>query len=52
MLETALHTHLAARGAVHAEDRGVVLPQRFGDDPATEYAALREKLGLTVVVPT
>ena len=42
MLETALHSHLAARGAVHAEDRGVVLPRRFGDDPAAEYAALRE----------
>src|SRR5881396_1470976 len=42
MLETALHSHLAARGAVHAKDRGVVLPRRFGDDPAAEYTALRE----------
>src|SRR3989442_1604038 len=42
MLETALHSHLAARGAVHAAERGVVLPRRFGDDPAAEYAALRE----------
>src|SRR5207247_11220596 len=41
MLETALHSHLAARGAVHAEERGVALPRRFGDDPAAEYAALR-----------
>ena len=41
MAETRLHAHLAARGAVHADDRGVVLPQRFGDDPAGEYAALR-----------
>lgn len=42
MLETALHAHLAARGAVHADDRGVVLPRRFGADPAVEYAALRK----------
>src|SRR3989442_1958092 len=42
MLETALHSHLAARGAVHVAERGVVLPRRFGDDPAAEYAALRE----------
>src|SRR3989442_2977223 len=42
MLETALHSHLAARGALHAAERGVVLPRRFGDDPAAEYAALRE----------
>src|SRR5213596_168603 len=42
MLETALHSHLAARGAVHAAERGVVLPRRFGDDPAAEYTALRE----------
>ena len=41
MRETALHAHLASRGAVHADDRGVVLPQRFGDDPAPEHAALR-----------
>ena len=46
MLETALHSHLAARGAVHAEERGVALPRRFGDDPAAEYAALREDAAL------
>src|SRR5206468_718503 len=46
MLETALHSHLAARGAVHAAERGVVLPRRFGDDPAAEYAALREGAGV------
>ncbi|HXJ36305.1 MAG TPA: glycine cleavage T C-terminal barrel domain-containing protein [Candidatus Eisenbacteria bacterium] len=40
MAETALHAHLAARGAVHADDRGVVLPRHFGD-PEGEYAALR-----------
>jgi len=39
MPESALHAHLAARGAVHADDRGVVLPRHFGD-PAAEYAAL------------
>ena len=46
MLETALHSHLAARGARHTEERGVVLPRRFGDDPAAEYAALRESAAL------
>ncbi len=46
MLETALHSHLAARGAVHVAERGVVLPRRFGDDPAVEYAALREGAAL------
>jgi folate-binding protein YgfZ len=40
VIETALHAHLAARGAEHAEDRGVVLPQRFGADVAGEYTAL------------
>jgi folate-binding protein YgfZ len=40
MGETALHAHLAASGAVHADDRGVVLPRHFGD-AAAEYAALR-----------
>ncbi len=40
MFETALHRHLAARGAVHAEDRGIMLPGRFGE-PAGEYAAVR-----------
>src|SRR2546428_13252941 len=46
MLETALHSHLAGRGAVHCEERGVVLPRRFGADPAAEYAALREGAAL------
>jgi hypothetical protein len=41
MIETALHAHLAARGAVHADDRGVALPRHFGD-PEAEYRALRE----------
>ena len=41
MVETALHAHLAARGAVHADDRGVALPRHFGD-PEAEYRALRE----------
>ena len=41
MIETALHAHLAARGAAHGDDRGVALPLRFGD-PAVEYRALRE----------
>ena len=45
MVETALHAHLAARGAEHAADRGVLLPRRFGD-PAAEYAALREGAAL------
>jgi folate-binding protein YgfZ len=40
MSETPLHAHLAARGAVHADDRGVVLPRDFGD-AAAEYRALR-----------
>ena len=39
MTETALHAHLAARGAIHAVDRGVVLPRHFGD-PEAEYVAL------------
>ena len=39
MEETALHAHLAASGAVHADDRGVALPRHFGD-PEAEYAAL------------
>src|SRR5689334_12937698 len=46
MAETALHAHLAARGAVHADDRGVVLPRRFGPDAAAEYAAVREASAL------
>ena len=40
MAETALHAHLAARGAVHADDRGVVLPRHFGDAEG-EYQTLR-----------
>jgi folate-binding protein YgfZ len=46
MRETALHVHLAARGATHVDDRGVLLPARFGDEPAAEYAALREGAAL------
>jgi folate-binding protein YgfZ len=46
MIETALHRHLVHRGAVHADDRGIVLPQRFGDDPAPEHAALRDGAAL------
>src|SRR5262245_5798304 len=45
MIETALHAHLAARGAVHADDRGVVLPRHFGD-PEAEYRALREGVAI------
>jgi len=41
MSRTALHAHLAARGAVHGDDRSVALPARFGD-PQAEYRALRE----------
>ncbi|MCW5892898.1 MAG: folate-binding protein YgfZ [bacterium] len=40
MHETPLHAHLAARGAVHHDDRGVLLPRDFGD-AAAEYRALR-----------
>ena len=39
MTETALHAHLAARGAVQEDDRGIVLPRHFGD-PEAEYASL------------
>jgi folate-binding protein YgfZ len=46
MVTTALHAHLAGQGAVHADDRGVLLPRRFGDDPAAEYAALRREAAL------
>ena len=45
MVDTALHRHLAACGAVLADDRGVELPRHFGD-PAAEYAALREQAAL------
>jgi folate-binding protein YgfZ len=45
MSETALSAHLAARGAELVADRGVLLPRRF-DDPAAEYAALREAAAL------
>jgi len=41
MGETALHAHLAARAAVHADERGMLLPQRFGEDVTAEYRALR-----------
>ena len=40
---TALHDHLVNRGARHDEDRGILLPARFGEeDLAVEYGALRE----------
>lgn len=41
MLPTPLHDHLAARGASHQDDRGVLLPRDFGDAEG-EYRALRE----------
>jgi len=44
-METALHGHLAAGGAQHGADCGVLLPRRFGD-PAAEYVALREGAAL------
>src|SRR6476660_8537532 len=46
MSRTALHDHLTARGATHVDDRGVLLPARFGDDPAVEYRALRDAAAL------
>lgn len=46
MPETALHAHLVGLGAVHAEERGIVLAQRFGPDVEAEYAALREGAAL------
>ena len=45
MTATALHGHLASRGAVIVDDRGVGLPGHFGD-PEREYRALREHAGL------
>jgi folate-binding protein YgfZ len=45
MVETTLHAHLAARGAVHADDRGVLLPRHFGD-AAGEYRALRDAVAV------
>src|SRR5262249_33031010 len=45
MRETALHAHLAARGAAHVADRDVLLPRHFGD-AAAEYAALRDAAAL------
>ena len=36
MSPTPLHDHLAARGAVHFDDRGVLVPRDFGD-AAGEY---------------
>jgi folate-binding protein YgfZ len=44
--ETALHAHLARRGALHREDRGLALPWRFGPDGEGEDAALREGAAL------
>jgi folate-binding protein YgfZ len=41
MRETALHAHLVSHGAVHADDRGLALPRRFGD-PEAEYRALTQ----------
>jgi len=37
MIETALHAHLVARGAHHADDHGVALPRHFGDAEAEQY---------------
>lgn len=45
MLVTALNDHLAARGAVYAADRGVLLPRRF-TDAAAEYTALMHQAAL------
>src|SRR4029453_12890592 len=39
MSETALHAHLVARGAVHADDRRIAPPRHFGD-PKAGYRAL------------
>jgi len=44
-MKTALHAHLAARGARHRDDRGIELPVGFGD-PAAEYAALVGGIGV------
>lgn len=46
MHQTALHDHLAARGARHVEDRGILLPARFGEDAEAEYRALRDGAAL------
>jgi folate-binding protein YgfZ len=40
-MQTALHEHLARAGAVHGDDRGVLLPRHFGA-PEAEYRALRD----------
>ncbi len=45
MIETALHARLANRGATYADDRGVLLPRRFGD-PELEYRAVRESTAI------
>jgi len=45
MRQTALYAHLAAHSAVHEDDRGVLLPARFGD-PAAEYTALTRGVAL------
>src|SRR5262249_36626693 len=44
--ETALHAHLASRGALERDDRGLALPWRFGPDVEGEYAALRDGAAL------
>lgn len=46
MRETVLHAHVASRGALHREDRGLVLPWCFGPDVGAEYAALRDGAAL------
>ena len=46
MQRTALHDHLTGLGAQHVEDRGILLPARFGDDVEGEYRALREGAAL------
>src|SRR5262245_3804799 len=46
MVETALHAQLVAGGAVHTDERGVVLPAHFGADVAAEYAAVRDGAAL------
>ncbi|HJQ82650.1 MAG TPA: aminomethyl transferase family protein, partial [Candidatus Binatia bacterium] len=45
MPETPLAARHAARGAILADDRGILLPRRFGDAEA-EYRALREGAAL------
>jgi len=45
VIETSLHRHLAGR-AVVVDDRGILLPQRFGAEPGAEYRALRDGAAL------